>query len=211
MGGHDTVDRREFLQGAGIAAGLALGSGLGASPAQAGSFATLHRVLVDTRAPESRAFGAEAARHGVALTEFDGDITNFWVNELDMLWRDRPAALAGLTHHGAFFCLERLAMDRGLRVSFKADHRVQDNNTRHEIAAAGALIADPVLGALATDDWPTRIAALALSAPRDGPAAARTIVSGAAAAGQTPFLVSWVIAPKYERLGVEELGLGEIA
>jgi hypothetical protein len=80
-------------------------------------------VVADTRFAASRAFSAEAGRSGSRIAWIDGDITNLWYDELDLLWRREPAVIAGLTAYGAFFCLERLGMDRGLRLVFKRQHQ----------------------------------------------------------------------------------------
>jgi len=117
-------DRREF-----IAAGAALGAAAGlatametaaAAPAELTSF---HMAVADTRFPESRAFAAEAQRAGNRIAWITGDITDLWYKELDLLWREKKAPIAGLTAYGAFFCLERLAWDRGLRVTFRDERQ----------------------------------------------------------------------------------------
>jgi hypothetical protein len=103
--------RRDVLIGA-AAGGVVLGTGAIAMPARAGV------IVADTRLAESRAFAGDAAWSSARIAWFDGDVTDVYA-ELDLLWRRAPHPVAGLTAPGAFFCLERLAMDRGLRVASK--------------------------------------------------------------------------------------------
>lgn len=115
-------DRRDVIVASAGAAMAAAGFGAArlamAAPAKA---ARVHVIVADRRFAESRAFAAEAARSGQRIAWIDGDVTDLWYDELDGLWRRKRAAIAGLTAYGAFFCLERLAMDRGLRVAFKQE------------------------------------------------------------------------------------------
>ncbi|MEI9989137.1 MAG: hypothetical protein WDM86_03780 [Rhizomicrobium sp.] len=106
-------DRRDFL----LATGAAMGSLAATGTATAAPVSTAGIVVADRRIAASRAFAAGGRR----VVWIDGDVTDFWYDELDLLWRREQVALAGLTAHGAFFCLERLGMDRGLRVAFKEE------------------------------------------------------------------------------------------
>lgn len=110
-------DRRDFVMAAGAAVGA--WSGLTANSAEMALLPRFCTTVADTRYPASHAFAAEAARLGQRIAWIDGDITNLWYDELDVLWRSRKVTVSGLTAYGAFFCLERLALDRGLRVVFK--------------------------------------------------------------------------------------------
>lgn len=104
-----------------MAAGAATGSGLTAGRAgvRAGLVPILSSCMIvaDARFAASRAFAADAGSRRIVW--IDGDITDFWYGELDLLWRREKVALAGLTAYSAFFCLERLGFDRGLRVAFR--------------------------------------------------------------------------------------------
>ena len=82
---------------------------------------SLFRVIFDQRFAASRHFGTEARFRGHAVSGFNGDITNVWFNELRPRWKEGPAAIAGVTAHGALFCLERLAWDAGMRVIESAE------------------------------------------------------------------------------------------
>ena len=114
------VSRREFLAG-GIAisalpvmAGLAAGE---AGRAAAPGATPIYKVLYDERFPECCAYGRAAARRGFAVHAIRGDITDVWYHDFYPTWKRKPVAIAGLTAYGAFFCLERLAWDFGMRVS----------------------------------------------------------------------------------------------
>ena len=107
--------RRDVLIGA-AAGGFVLGSGARAAPARSGL------VVADKRFAASRAFAAQEARGRQRVAWIEGDATDVY-NEIDLLWRREKTPVAGLTAYGAFFCLERLAMDRGLRVTSKQEHR----------------------------------------------------------------------------------------
>jgi len=103
------ISRREVLQGGVLIASVPLIPTALADP-------SLYRVLFDQRFAASREFGAHAQWQGHTVRGFNGDITNVWFEELRPKWRQGPAAIAGLTAHGALFCLERLAWDAGMRV-----------------------------------------------------------------------------------------------
>jgi hypothetical protein len=122
------VDRRAFLQ-AGVAASLAGGAALRPAGVAArtllprGDRIHVHKVLVDSSLPESVAFGKEAARQGISIRNLPGgDVSDYWYDELDQLWRQRRAPIAGLTRYGPLFVLEQLAWDRQMRVTFRGEH-----------------------------------------------------------------------------------------
>jgi len=118
-------DRRDFMIASGAAVGIwaSLSAAMGTANAASAPPRLFHAIVADTRFPESRAFAHKAARAGNRIVWITGDITDLWYNELDLLWREKKATLAGLTGYAAIFCLERLAWDRGLRVTFKEEHR----------------------------------------------------------------------------------------
>ena len=109
------VDRRAFTVGA-AAVCAALAAGMPAAPAE-----TRGIVIADERHANSRAFARDAAKSGARIVWTQGDVTDFWHNELDLLWRREKVALSGLTERPAFFYLVRLGMDRGLRVISKSE------------------------------------------------------------------------------------------
>jgi hypothetical protein len=100
----------------------------------------LYKALYDVRFPESVAFARRIERYGIRAQAFEGDMTRWWYDELYHVWRNRPAAIAGLTAHGPLFCLERLAWDHGMRVVFRAEHRFAAARIDHEIAGPAAML-----------------------------------------------------------------------
>ena len=209
------TNRREFLQ-IGIAAGalpLASGAAFAVAAPSAGPV-PLYKIVCDTRFPESAAFGRRARALGLATHEIEGDITSFWYQELDALWRagaspdarlpgvtPRPGAtaIAGLTAHGPLFCLERLAWDRRMRVVFRASHTaLAPGSVEHRLEGPVSMLR-PDIGR--DDDahaWPRTLADLVASCPqgRTEIASARFFSAGSSAlqAGSDP-LYTWVIAP----------------
>lgn len=194
-------DRRDVLRAAGAA--VAAGSALGTSVAQAAPafhVPPLYKVVADARFADSRAFAAEAAYAGQRIAWTEGDITKLWYDELDLLWRGDKAALAGLTDHAAFFCLERLALDRGLRVVFKGEHRrLASGSTAHAVAGPDAVVTRAALERLSSRAWAAQAASMALAARGAGPVDASRQATSQAGPGQPPLLISWVLAAKPER------------
>ena len=83
---------------------------------------SLYKVVFDQRFPASVAFAREMSQLGAPIHAIDGDITDLWFHDLHAAWKKQPVAIAGLTAHGALFCLERLAWDHGMRVVFREEH-----------------------------------------------------------------------------------------
>ena len=194
-------DRRAFLVAAGVATGSLSALALGTGAAQAATTVlSLHKVIVDTRFAESRDFAAEALRAGQRITWIDRDVTSLWYDDLDLRWRDDKAAIAGLTEYGAFFCLERLAIDRGLRTVFKGEHRLMDSGAAsHSITGPEAVVTPASLAGLSDRGWAAQTARLAMAAHGAGPIAVQRQTTTRAGAGQPPLLISWVLAPRPER------------
>jgi hypothetical protein len=188
------TSRREILK-AGLAAS--------ASPFAGVAFAlsderfepvALYKVLYDTRFPESVAFATRAAEHGHAVQPMQGDVTGFWYDDLYHVWRQAPAAIAGLTAYGALFCLEQLAWDRRMRVLFRAEHAVGPSGcVAHAVEGPAALV-ERVAEAAVDRDWAEVVADIAVQCPqrrtRRGSAHVETVARPRAAEK----LYSWVIA-----------------
>jgi hypothetical protein len=123
------ASRREFLQ-AGIAASVlpmaVAGSNL--APSERGDRVGFYKVIFDQRFPASIAFGEEWKARGAAVHAIQGDITDLWFHDLDIQWKKRPVPIAGLTAHGALFCLERLAWDHGMRVVSRVEQSAHDQD-----------------------------------------------------------------------------------
>jgi hypothetical protein len=124
------ISRRQILQGGLVATSLPIIAGVSLAPlqpahAEALARPRLYKVLFDRRFAASRDFGREALRQGHSVQGFDGDMTAVWYHDLQPRWQEGPVAIAGLTAHGALFCLERLAWDVGMRVTHRAEQRQQ--------------------------------------------------------------------------------------
>jgi hypothetical protein len=156
-------------------------------------------VIVDDSLASARAFGGRLRLHGIPVFSIpEGDITALWLEHLRPLWASGPVPVAGLTTPATLFCLEQLAWQHRLRVTFHAEHVMQsgagiehtvqrDSHSRRLTAAALRR---------AGGRWPQRLAdALATqrvqNTPRPGPSLAAlqpTLPAGA------KLLTSWIIA-----------------
>ncbi|MBX5462648.1 MAG: hypothetical protein IRZ28_16355 [Steroidobacteraceae bacterium] len=129
----------------------------------------------------------------------DADITQVWLHQIGPAWRERPVPIAGLTARSALFCLEQLALSRGLRVVFHGEHILYpDGRTEHSILR-GAQRAQVSARDLtrAGPQWPAAIAE-ALARHRQNPRPERFGPSDAALEPALPpgaqLLTSWIIA-----------------
>jgi len=193
------ITRRGLLQ-SGTAALSASVLGVGPFAARASATPTrahiprIDKVLYDRRFAQATAFGLEAARAGLATRPFDGDVTALWYHELYSQWRERPTPIAGMTGQGAIFCLERLAWDVGMRVTFRVDHKaLEDGSVEHipgSHAAAGVTLALRKAG----PQW-ARESARLLTRATPGVVSPSGPHQDADPLGM-PLLVSWVIAPR---------------
>ena len=114
------TSRRDVIQLLSAALAATPTLSLAATAAASRPDPAIHRVLVDGRFPESRAFADPFARRGVAIAAFDGDLTQVWLHDLGPLWKARPAAITGVTGPDALFVLEQLARGAGLKVLTRA-------------------------------------------------------------------------------------------
>ncbi len=192
------TNRRQLLK-IGLAAStlsLANRAALGAQVARQDDVVPLYKVLSDVRFPASVAFARRAAAHGVPVHAMDGDMTRFWYDDLYHRWRRGPAAIAGLTAHGALFCLEQLAWDQRMRVVFRAEHAAAPGGVIHTIeappmAARAAARAADELG------WADAMADVVLHCPAERAAMTTTraaTIGRALPPGTAEPLFSWLIA-----------------
>jgi hypothetical protein len=205
MKGEDPMaSRREFLQ-VGIAAlALPISAHAALSPIAAASNSSvavtpLYKVVFDERFPLSVAFGAEARSLGLPTHSIRGDITDLWFHELDARWKKSPAAVAGLTAHGALFCLERLAWDHGMRVVFRGDHRyLPDGSIEHALTGPQSVVHQAAGLQDDGDGWATSVASLVARCPEGRSVPAKVTIHAHAAKprdGESESLISWVLAP----------------
>jgi hypothetical protein len=156
----------------------------------------LYKVVYDSRFAASLTFARRATAHGASLQPIEGDMTWFWYHDLYHRWRSAPAAIAGLTAHGALFCLERLAWDSGLRVVFRAEHSASPTGVEHRLSGPQSML-EAARQAVAQPQWSAGLADVVLQCPngRLEIASARTDRPGQTAAEDGEPLYSWVIAP----------------
>lgn len=127
------IFRREFLQRGMVAgAGSLLPQALWAGSAPTAAHLSLFRLVHDTRQAASltqtRRIGLQLLggqqESGTLLRAVNGDVTRFWYDELQPVWRQQPVAVAGSTLPDVLFCLEQLARDHQLRVLWREEQTV---------------------------------------------------------------------------------------
>lgn len=203
-------NRREFLQtGAVVSAIAANGVIAGGAEAVSGpSPVTLARAVYDDRYAEGRSFAAVVRAQGVPARALDdGDITRFWYDELEPLWRREAVAIAGLTQFGPMFVVERLAAEHGMRSLLRVEHcGAADGTLSHRFAGPRETLALAAEFA-AQSDWPELMATLACrvvaddSARRGAELATRQVAPRlkSDAARAAPFIHYYT--PQAEQLG----------
>jgi hypothetical protein len=160
----------------------------------------LHVVMYDEQIPESVAFAQAAAARGARTVGFaQGDATGIWYHDVDLAWRGRPVAIAGLTRHGPLFIFEQMGRERGLRVVARAEHStLADGRCEHVVAGTHSEASAWVqaLAGQGGQQWPAAMGALVTGCSREAGAGTRARVTTAAAgAAHEDSLYTWVIAP----------------
>jgi hypothetical protein len=156
----------------------------------------LYKVVYDTRFPASVAFARRAEARGLAVQPISGDMTRFWYDDLYHRWQQSPAAIGGLTAHGALFCLERLAWEQRMRVVYRGAHTAApDGCVAHRFEGPLQLVS-LVADSVTAPAWAAALADAVAACPLGSPQQAHQGLTKAAA---TPLsgeeLFSWVIAP----------------
>lgn len=198
--------RRAFLQGSLAASGLALtgmafrssASGLAALAGDAGSHLPLYAVIYDRGIATSAAFGAAARRLGFSTHATDGDITDLWTRHLVGQWRKNPVAIAGLTSYAPLFCLERFGWDHGMRVVFRAKHRLHsDGSVAHQLAGPASMLRAFEAVASRHEGYGACMAGVLGRCPQHPtvPSTASVTTPAVAVDRRAEPLYSWVIAP----------------
>jgi len=149
------TSRRGVLLGAG-SGWAALQLGLATASAQAatidGPALTLPLFLYDRAIDGSSDAAKIAADAGVRIAAFRNDVGVPWAETIQPLWRQAAVPVVGLTHGGAFFCLEHLARSHRLTCIWQSP------------AIQGVAPATGALLNLARSASPTRSAPLAARA-----------------------------------------------
>jgi hypothetical protein len=111
--------RRQFLHYGAVAASLPF---IAAAGIERELFTQpLYKVIFDERFPASVAFADQARSEGLPVHGIRGDVTALWFHDLDLRWKQGPAAIAGLTDANALFCLDLLARDKGMSVEARTE------------------------------------------------------------------------------------------
>ena len=164
-------NRRMFLQSGAAVSAIAMNGAIvrSANALSGRSHVTLVRAIYDDRYAEGRRFAAAVGAHGVATRALDeGDITRFWYDELDAIWRHEPVAVAGFTQYGPMFVTERFAAERGMDLALRVEHRSDGNGTlAHVVTGPGETVALAADIANAGSDWPGLMATLVCCASGD--------------------------------------------
>ncbi len=193
------TSRREFLKAGLVASALHVTAARGAIAAPDPTVAALsiYKVLYDTRFQASVAFAHRAAARGLAVHAMAGDMTRFWYDDLYHRWRQEPAAIAGLTAHGALFCLERLAWDQRMRVVYRGEHAPAAAGCVAHRFEGPASLTSAAAAATAEGAWPAALADVVVECPigRVRRHAAQSLTAAAARTLSSETLFSWVIAP----------------
>jgi hypothetical protein len=191
------ITRRKLLRGSvsGFLGAELLLAGIQSSDANASSVSRFDTAVVDRRFADSRHFGSCLKTKGVAVRSFAADVTELWFRELDPLWRERQASVAGLTTYRVLFCLERLAWDHRMRVIFSAKHETTDGVLRHTLPTSAASLAPRLRNP--DGSWARQVAQWLSDTPLDAaPTTASSIVQLPQRPGsdRSQPLFSWVIA-----------------
>jgi hypothetical protein len=199
------ASRREFLQlgMAALALPISIHPPLSATPPMKPASDTsveLYKAVFDERFSESVAFAEELKALGKPVVHgIKGDITDLWFHELHARWKREPVAVAGLTGHGAVFCLERLAWDHRMRVVYRGEHqRLPDGRLQHLLSGPPRMLREAEDLSRSGADWPKLIARLVTRCPLSRLRATEVTIENAAAqpTDNPDPLISWVIAPR---------------
>jgi hypothetical protein len=160
----------------------------------------LYKVIFDRRFAASVAFAERAQSLGLAVHGIDGDMTRFWYSELYHEWKNGPAAIAGLTAHGPMFCFEQLARDQGMRIVFRAEHKVGAASVEHTLTGPLAMLAESMALNHHGAGWAACMADVVAHCSRGRAeiASAAAVSPGARLEPGSEALYSWIIAPALE-------------
>jgi hypothetical protein len=195
------MNRRDFLSAQlGAAAALAAGVSIAAAqPARASSLVLqLDRLVVDDRYPDALRIAAHAADRAGVTSRFSGDLTQLWYEQLDLSWRARPEALAGITTREGLFVLETLAADHRMRVIFRAEHvSTRDRRMLHRMHGPAQAL-DYLTDHSGTGNWLAGVARALTGCPvgQTGATSGECISTLDDSAQRNATLYSWVIAPR---------------
>ena len=133
------------------------------------------------------------------MQAIEGDMTRFWYDDLYHQWERGSVAIAGLTAHGPMFCFEQLARDRGLRVVFRAEHKLLVHGVEHEFSGPMTMLQHSLEIENHDPHWAACMASVVAECPSGraeiSESHARTETPSTVVDPDTESLFSWVIAP----------------
>lgn len=192
--------RRTILKtGIAVPAASLVGAALAPRVGHAGGDSLeLERFVYDARFAEAFDIAQQVGRFDVLLSPVADDLMSLWYDELDVLWRETPRALAGVTMAEAAFVLETLAIDRGMRVVYRGEHSlVEDGQITHKLRGPAETVErfssfDP------QSEWEAELASALTTCPLGKPAPAKVdfVTSTTGQSIRDVPLVSWIIAPR---------------
>jgi hypothetical protein len=191
------IDRRTFIEAGLALPALSLAPGMVLAGATPGAL-ELERFIFDPRFDESVVVAGHVGKLGLKHSPVSDNLMELWYDELDLLWKETPRALAGVTLNEVLFVLETLALDHRMRVVFRGEHSpVEGGKIRHELAGPAAIV-EPLAALPAGADWQAALAqalnACPLGEPVSAEAAFVTDAPGLALRDET--LYTWIIAPR---------------
>jgi len=192
------MNRREFVA-ASSAVAAAIGCPRLPAATRAGSPGLdVSWVLFDRRFGPSRAFGSAAADLRQRIYGIEGNVTEFWTEHLDALWRTGTGAVAGMTTAASLVCLEQLAAQHWFRVIGRVEHQRRcEQIIMHRIRAEPRWL-QRLRGGLAENGSPSHFATALLEPGRRGIPQV-SVEFSTNTSGQwldAPPLVSWYIASR---------------
>jgi hypothetical protein len=188
------TSRRDFLRG--TAALPLVAAPFERALSAAREALALERFVFDVRFAESGEIAEHVKRFGVPLSPVADDLMTLWYDELDLAWREKPMALAGVTLADALFVLETFALDRGMHVVYRGEHGlVEDGRIRHRLTGPAPLLEqlEPLPPA-----WESALARALTECPLGKPKSARVelVSAGRELSLRDVPLHSWIIAPR---------------
>lgn len=194
------MNRRDFLSAQlGAAVALTAGVSFAAPPARAsGRTLQLDRLVVDDRYPDALRIAAHAADCAGITSRFSGDLTQLWYEQLDLSWRARPEALAGITTREGLFVMETLAADHRMRVIFRTEHvSTRDRRMLHRMHGPAQAL-DYLTAQSGAGDWHAGVARALAGCPvgQTTASSGECISTLGAYPQRNAALYSWVIAPR---------------
>jgi hypothetical protein len=163
-----------------------------------------YRVIYDKRFQESVTFATYMEKRGLdSYGLLQGDITPFWYRQLEPLWKQAALPLMGMTAKGPLFCLEQLAAQYGMRVIFRAEHKIDGGKITHTMAGVESMLQRCNEQHFSGNNhWSAGFAELMLSCSPGNMGTGSVVMETSAPVTQeqsAETLVSWIIAPAHNR------------